>query len=255
MIVPAEAGASATPTTETTTPITTTPATVLTSETSGNTAAAEFNGNEYEQSFGLPAGTLKDVKDAESALAIIRSHTDKTLLAGDTYVGGATVPAAETTAAKIGAAAAAAPVTGGNPELDALRAEVNELKGDREKERTAANHREVVEQLRRFESEVDSWASPKYGVTGHRTYDQQRAYRGLMGLGSTHIAGYVATNQASPAPEHVARQVRVFDDKDYKPTQNTTAKPVGTPGSGSKAANASASEPRNIHEALMGSRG
>jgi len=41
-----------------------------------------FDASSYEESFGLPAGTLSGVEDAEAALEAVREYTDKTLTAG-----------------------------------------------------------------------------------------------------------------------------------------------------------------------------
>jgi hypothetical protein len=241
-------------------PITqTTPDTVVATDTpSTETATTDettdaFDSSTFEVEYGLPEGTLKGVTDEESALQAVRDYTDKLLTAG------LTVPQQQAAQAITGQTAAkpadsADKKPSGNVELDALRAELVEVKSTIQQFTQAAQQQQIQELQRRIAAEVDRWDSPKYGKGQARNYNQIKAVRELQELVSTHVAGYVATGRNAPAVESVLRQVRVFHDEGFKPGQQkaTPAKqaPLGTPGGQAKAAGDG--EPRSIHHALMG---
>lgn len=213
-----------------------------------------FDASSYEESFGLPADTLKGVEDAESALKVIREYTDKTLTAGllsDAV--GDKVAAENVEAGKKLDALGAELKASKNPELDVLRAELSDIKESlavRDKRDFAMQSAEIDS---RVDLEIDAWASPKYGTSKSRNFNQAKAMKGLQELVKTHIIGLRAEDKQPPVVEKLLRQVRAFDDDEYKPApanKNSDAV-LGSPGTGSRSAK-SDGEPANIHEALMG---
>lgn len=234
--------------TETTTDETTEQTSSSGTETAGDNDG-EFNPAEYEASFGLPAGSLKDVTDADSALKVIREHTDKLLIAGLSAGGAADLPTAEEKPAPKPKADDKKPVASGNAEIDALRAELAEVKGTIANQTKAQQQSQLQELDRRILTEIDSWKSPKYGVGTTRNYKQVKATRALREILLTHVAGYQATGQPIPLVETALRQVRVHDDEDYKPVVKKKDGALGTPGRSGKSGGDTT--PANIHQALM----
>lgn len=226
------------------------------SEDSSSTSDDVFDASSYEQSFGLPADTLKGVEDAKSALEAIREYTDKTLTAGllSDAVGGATVAPADTSADK-GAESGDTKkdAAGKNPELDDLRAELSEVKESLATREKNDYDNRVAEINRRVDSEIDDWASPKYGTSKSRNFKQAKAVKELQDLVGTHIAGSKVQGKNPPVVESLLRQVRTFHDDEYKPApaKKNSDTPLGSPGTGSRSAKGDGS-PKNIHEALMG---
>ena len=216
-----------------------------------------FDASSYEESFGLPAGTLDGVGNAESALESIREYTDKTLTAGllsDAKIDPAVVVdetppvgAAETPAATGKLA------TSKNLELDALRADLAEVKEKLVTRENNDHNAQVVEINRRVDSEIDDWASPKYGTSKSRNFNQAKSVKELQELVQTHIAGSQAQGKAPPIVEQLLRQVRTFHDDEYKPSpvKKNGEAVLGSPGTGSRSTKGD-DGPKNIHEALMG---
>lgn len=219
------------------------------------TETDEFNPSEYEQTFGLPAGTLKDATDAESALAAVREYADRTLTAGLGFDFQGQQKPAETKAAAKGAEDKSDGEKGsGNAELDALRAELVEVKGMLQQNAQAQQQRMEQELERRISAEIDSWDSPKYGKSQSRNFNQTKADKEIRELMVTHITGLHAHGQPAPEVEKLLRQVRAFHDSDYSPAAPKQKQaPLGTPNAAAKQAQAG-NAPRNIHEALMGNR-
>lgn len=213
-----------------------------------------FDAESLEVSFGLPPGSLKDVKDQASALAAVRDLTDKTLVAGLGLPASA-ADDAEQKSEKGGKKPDAAKTKGTpvNEEIEALRAELSEVKGFIVEQTKMQKQQLVAEVDRRLDAEVDSWASPKYGVNGSRNYKQTKAYKALRDeLVPRYLGGAQTAGVAIPTIEIVARRIRVHDDDTFTPTVTKKAdekeKPLGTPGA---RRDPSGKEPNNIHEALM----
>lgn len=231
--------------------------------------AAEFDAAELEHAFGLPQGSLKDATDAESALSIIKEHTDKTLIAGLGFAGAAAdAPADPTPAPAKGAAKGAAPAASKAAEagqaaasesIEELRERIAKLEGALTATAQASKAQQLAELDRRMQTEIDSWKSPKYGTGKARNYAQTRAMKNLRELVATQVAGLQATNQPLPVIEKVLQQVRVFDDaesladlaKQLKGKKPADA--VGAPGKTGKSGKPDGA-PKNIHEAFMQSK-
>ena len=236
--------------------------TVKTDDETGSGEGDAFDASSYEESFGLPAGTLDGVETAESALESIREYTDKTLTAGllsnakvDPATKAGDAPAekvVEKVAEKLPVDTA---IKGAdtNPELDALRARVTEVEKKsavREQNDIAIRDAEIN---RRGYEEIDKWASPKYGTSKSRNFKQAQAVAELTDLVRTHIRGYQAEGKLPPVVEKTLRQVRAHHDDEYKPSpapKNGEAV-LGSPGTGSRSAKKGDDEPANIHEALQ----
>lgn len=214
-----------------------------------------FDAESLEMSFGLPPGSLKDVKDEASALEALKEMTDKTLLAG---LGQSFNPAEEKSAAEIAAENdKAAGKSAEGKKGDETKADtelLNRLKAleareaKREKELTQDRLAEVD---RRLIAEVDKWASPKYGVSGSRNYNQTKAVKELRDdLIPNYLGGAQASGLGIPTIEIVARRVRVHSDDTFKPAKkDDKAGSLGTPGK-SRDGNDS-KQPRNIHAAYQ----
>lgn len=210
-----------------------------------------FDPSVLESQFGLPSGMLKDTTDAESALEAIRQYADSTLTAGLSHPGSPTQtkPPAET---KPETKPDGGKQGSGNAEIDALRAELVEVKSVLTQQQQAAQHAQMAEIQRRMDAEIDNWSSPKYGKGTARNFNQSKATQELRDLVGTHVAGMQATGRPIPTVEAIMRQVRAFHDADYKPSASAQQKaqaPLGTPGAASKQIKADGA-PRNIHEAL-----
>ncbi len=230
------------------------------SEDGSSTSDDAFDAPSYEQSFGLPTGTLDGVEDAEGALEAIRGYTDETLTAGllsNSIAGVTPATAAGEGDSKSDAAVKllneAVKKESGNTELDALRAGLAEVKESLAIREKIDHDTRVAEINRRVDSEIDVWASPKYGTTKSRNFKQAKAMKELQELVETHIAGSNAQGKSPPIVESLLRQVRTFHDDEYKPApvkKNSDAA-LGSPGTGSRSTKGD-DGPSNIHEALMG---
>ena len=223
-----------------------------TTETADETPA-EFNPATLEATFGMPAGSLKDCKDQSEALDEIREYTDKVLIAGMglEHTTGNVQKANETKATK-----AETKATGGNAELDALRAELVEVKQSIAKQTEAQEARVLAELDTRISSTIDSWKSPKYGVGKNRNFKQVKATRDLRQLLVTHVAGLQATGEPVVGVEMLLQRVRAFDDETFDPKKagGATAHVLGTPGVGKDGLAKGGTNdklPRSIHHALM----
>lgn len=223
-----------------------------------------FDVSSYEESFGLPADTLKGVENAEDALEAIRRYTDKTLTAGllSKTVGDTTTSntgAAEGVAKGVESddvaktAKMAIKGAGTNPELDALRAKVDGLEEKlavREKQEQELQFADIN---RRGYAEIDSWESPRYGTTKSRNFKQAQAVQEVQSLLRTHILGFQVEGKLPPDIEKTLRQVRAHHDDEYRPSsakKNSDAA-LGSPGIGSRSAKKGDDGPKNIHEALQ----
>lgn len=246
-----------------TVPATAAPATpAATTVTSPSTAAAatssdSFDAASIEEAFGLPAGTLKDVKDTDSALSAVREYTDKLTVAGlgvESPLGKpAEVPAVP--AAKQPGQPAAATAEGDKPQY-LTKTDLDKLFADREQAQQEKQTTAMLAELqRRLDAEVDTWASPKYGVGKQRTVKQIRAKKDLDDLILTHIGGATVTGTTLPVAEVLARRIRLLDDETYKPTvAGAAVVPLGTPGAAKAVTTENKEGPRNIHEAVLGRR-
>lgn len=228
-------------------------ATTATSQSTGAeaTSSNSFDAASIEEAFGLPAGTLKDVKDNDSALSAVREYTDKLTVAGIGVESPLGKPA-EAPAAKQAGQPAAPPAEGDKPQY-LTKADIDKLFADRDKaQQTQQTGAMLTELDRRLEAEINSWASPKYGVGKQRTFKQVKAFNDLKDMIVTHIAGAATTGQQLPIGEVLARRVRLLDDETYKPTvAGAAAVPLGTPGAAKAVTDANKDGPRNIHEAVM----
>lgn len=235
---------------------TVTPQAPATSETGTVTPTDDaFNAEQLEQSFGLPPGSLKDVKDEASAFTVIRDFTDKTLTAGLGLTEPARIPEPEPTK-KPAEDGKAKPTTPINEEVQALRAEMAEVKGFLSKQIEQQNQQFAHELDQRVSAEIDGWKSPKYGVGTNRNYKQTKAVKELKELLVTHVAGLKATGQPVSTVEVLLRRARLFDDDGYTNAFDMVSKtntPLGTPGA-RRDLGGKDSAPKNIHEALMQNR-
>jgi hypothetical protein len=219
--------------------------------------ADEFNAESLEISFGLPPGSLKDVKDEASAYEAVRTMTDKILAAGVGFApttDDADANATKTTTTMVAEKKPAAESkTAANPELDALRAEMAEVKGMLTRQTQQTQQQMANDLKRRMTDKMDSWASPKYGVKGNRNYKQTQAAKEFEDkLLPNLLAGYQAAGlPIDQTIETYMERLRVFDDENYKPTKKGADKSaaLGTPGS-TKSVGGDKS-PRSIHHALM----
>ena len=202
-----------------------------------------------EKEYGLPVGTLKDAKDEQSAYEAIKTFTDSTLTAGG--FGGGAVEQLGTPPAK-GKEVAKTVDT-----IEALRAELDEVKGFLVKQQEGQRAQLEAELNRRVDSRINKWNSDKYGVAGKRTYKQTKAVKEFKEiLLPNHVQGVV--NSHMPVDQEVEvymERLRLHDDETYAPGGKKQSakdiKPLGTPGGNSGGAGGSKDgSPRNIHEAL-----
>ncbi len=230
-------------------------------EKTGDSEGEAFDAASYEESFGLPADTLKGVEDAKGALNAIREYTDKTLSAGLSAGGKVDLSdgsedAGVVEGAKSAAEDAARKTVSKNPEVDALRAEITEIKSDLAKRDKQAFAERSAAIDSRIQDEIDSWSSPMYGTSKARSFTQAKAVKEFKELVNTQVIGFQAQGKMPPAVEKVLRQVRSFHDEKFNPTpakSNGNAQ-LGSPGTGSRSVKANADSdkaPKNIHEALM----
>lgn len=212
----------------------------------------EFNAEEFEQFYGLPEGTLAGAEDAEAAAAKLQEFTDSILVQGLNWTPGAgvqqTAEQQPETSAEKPAAKSKEGETPANPELDALRAELAEVKYALQQQ-SQQSQQAVMQQLKsRAATEIDSWASEKFGTSKSRNYKQNKALRELEQDFEVQLAGYQAMGRPVPPVEMVLRQLRAHHEgaaaQPKKPQQ-----PLGTPGS--RKPEKGGQEPQNIHQALM----
>lgn len=222
----------------------------------------DFDAAYFEAEFGMPEGSLAEAKTPQEATAIIKEYADSMLTAGFTYKpepqqmpqpGAQAASAPAKPAKKEGEKEGEKPEAPSNPELDALRAELQEVKSVLQSSVQAEQERlaQAVEQ--RLLAEIDKWESPKYGKGNKRNYNQIQAVKKLRDMAATHFRGYLATGKPVPSVEALMRQVRAFDDDTYTPGQKASQKPqetLGTPGSSRN--READNQPSNIHTALMG---
>jgi hypothetical protein len=225
-------------------------------------ATGTFNAAQFESDFGLAPGSLAGVTDEAAAIVKVREFTDRALTAGigfeSSFVDEDSVPAAPaaapvSTAEQIAAAAKA----GTTPGLAELQKEVADLKASLAKQ-SADNEAGLKVQLnKRLAAVVDSWASPKYGVAGHRTYKQTKAFNDFTGQLKELVPGLAKTSQPIPVIETAALRLWSYDDpegfdahrKGAKPAEGAAgAAPLGTPGRQTE--KGGDLSPHNIHEAL-----
>lgn len=211
----------------------------------------EFDAEFYEETFGLPAGSLKDVTDAQSALDMIRTFTDRTLISGLAgFTGGADIPVSKAPVTPPAAPKAEEKKGEASPtDFEKFKAEMMaEFEAKLNAERSAAAQAEIA---RRISSKIDSWGSAKYGVGTARTYKQAREAKRLAEMVYEHANAAAALGQQVTV-ESTLERLRLIDDETYTPTKQKAQ--VGTPGAGGKmgAKGDAAKMPRNIHEALRG---
>lgn len=220
-----------------------------------NQATGAFDAAAVETAFGMPAGSLADCQDNASALEAVRGFTDKTLMAGLGLGGaGGERPADERPPGKQPAAKnkAATQADSGNAELDAMRAELAEVKGFLKTQQDQYTS-SLGEQLnQRIDTEIDAWKSPKYGVGKTRNYRQAKAAGELRELLKTHVAGLQASGQPISQVEPLLRRVRAFDDETYSPAKPASgAASLGKPGGRQGTVGGGDKTPQTIHHALM----
>lgn len=234
-------------------------ATTATSQSTGAeaTSSNSFDAAPIEEAFGLPAGTLKDVKDNDSALSAVDEYINKVTVAGI----GLPSPLEQ---AKLAAPVAAAPATPqpGQPAAKPVegqpqymtRADLDAYYAEKETAQQTAQFNAFMGELdRRLDAEIDSWASPQYGVGKQRNVKQIKAHAEVKDMIKTHIAGAVATGQVLPQAEILARRIRRLEDTTYTPGKPVqAAAPLGTPGAAKAVTTENKDGPRNIHEAVLG---
>ena len=221
----------------------------------------KFDPSLIEESFGLPAGSLKGAKDEAGAYEVVRSLTDKTLVDGLSSQNVSQETFSEPETHKTAKPADKPKVDDGtakpNKELETMRAELAEIKAAFQQQAEATQRQLVAQFDNEFLAEVDSWESPKYGVAGSRNFDQIEA---VMELRYSRVPLFVAGNSKSgrPLPQAaaIARSCRVHHDEGFKPgekkEQAKSQQVLGTPGARRDVSGAGADGPRNIHEAISG---
>lgn len=220
------------------------------SESTDTKSENEFDSESLEISFGLPPGSLEDVKDEASALKMLRDHADQTLLAGlvgeQTAAAPPVSPIAPAPPAK--SKDVVADTLDGEPAMLQRIAALEAKLEDREKQFLS---QQLADIERRLMVEVDSWTSPKYGVTGTRSYNQTKAMRELVyELIPNYARGARSGGVQLPEPEVIARRIRVHTDESYKPSaRKADANTGGTPGQ--RREPAGSKQPRSIHERVF----
>jgi len=252
-----------------TTPTPTTPAAQTgatgTTTTESTPGTDTFDAAQFAADFGLPATEFTEVKDEAAALAKLRDLTDRALTAGigfsDEFVDEEPAPtpaAPASTAAKV-AEAVAKTGEATPPGFAELQKEVADLKAALSKQATDNEVSLKVQLNKRLAAVVDSWASPKYGVSGSRTYKQTKAFNDFTAQLKELVPGLVKTSQPIPVIETAALRLWSYDDPDgfdasRKGKKGGTAAaavaPLGTPGQQNSKGTAGADAPGNIHEAL-----
>lgn len=231
----------------------------------GDATTGEFNPSDLAAEYGIPEEVLKDVKDEDSAVLKIREYTDNLLKASleaedeaEPVVDPAAprvAPVQDSVAAKLAAnQGKEAPKT--DDEVAALKKRLDayeQREAWREEAQFAAAQKSVEQRLA---ARVDSWASPKYGVTGSRDYKQTKAFKEFkQSLLDEFAPSILKKEGAVPTVEVVAERLRSwhdpegFDSARQGKKSDTKATPLGTPGQQLSSADAEA--PRNIHEAYL----
>jgi len=225
----------------------------------------EFSSAALEKQFGFPDGSLKDYKDEKSALEAIQHFTDEALQAGldlaTTTAPPTSQPDAETdetaeTDATAGSSATKptdAALTS-QKELEQRIARLENSAQQRDQAQFEASKRAVEQRL---VSHIDKWKSPKFGVSGNRTYKQKKAVMAFRNtLLNEYVPGLYETKQGIPVVETAADRLLAYDDPDEYVRQRNSKKgankrdTLGTPG-GSSSAGAGGNSPSNIHEAAF----
>ena len=227
---------------------------------SSSEESSEFNPAEIEERFGLASGELATFKDEASALAHVSSLTDNLLSAGlgaQGYTFSEQQPAADKAAPAVEQQSVAAKMAKNKAqqvdksELDALRAELSEIKTALVSQHQA-NQKQLQAQLdSRIRQKIDSWKSPTYGTTGARKFTQNKAEKEIRELLYTHVAGLQATGRPIPEVEVILDRVRLVHDSHFTMPKNEKKEgTVGTPGTKSSMASKN-KQPANIHEAYQ----
>jgi len=211
--------------------------------------ATEFDSALYEQTFGLPEGSLKDTTDAATALDLIKAFTDRTLIAGMAgFAGEADIPESKLPAEQPAKKKAKEPE---NPEYAAIRAELDEVKGLLRNQKQHQEAVQMAEVKRRIFTKIDSWKSAKYGVGSARTYKQTKEANEIAGLVFQHAQAARQAGAYEPQVEASLERLRLVHDDTYE-LPKKAAPQLGTPGSGGKAGSKGENQPRSIHYALLG---
>lgn len=225
---------------------------------SGTDETVTFSPRQYEESLGFPAGSLKDCGTEEEALAKIRQMTDDYLNAGIGRVEPTEEPGTPTEKNADAQKQAPNPTT-----LESLTKKVDELSAviAAQQKQTAeyqqANEQRALQEInQRLTKEVDSWASPKYGVSGTRSYEQNRALREFRNRVGDFVAGQSASDRACPTIEAVARSCWAHEDAkafadhvNGKKPGKKSPPPLGTPGNATSPRGKDS--PTNIHNAVF----
>jgi len=227
-----------------------------TTETATPETESQFDAASFELDYGLPQGTLADAKDENAAMDALRGYTDRLLAAGIQLK--PATPAKDSGDGSPGGAAPAqaaqpAEAKAGDNEPPAWAKPIIERINAIEQQSQTASQAHFQNQMRelddRIMTEIDTWASPRYGTSQSRGYKQTQELQQLGQLIRTQAAGYLAQGQTPPRIETLLRQVRAFHDPDYKPGKPAAATtPLGTPGA--SASRATEEEPRSIHHAF-----
>lgn len=232
---------------------------------------SDFDASKMEVTYGLPEGTLQDVKTEDEANQRIREHVDKLLSAGlmarpnqgaDPNANSGSDDSAAAAATKQGDAAAGkeGKDDSGNTDMAAIQKKLQEMEQRFQQQEEEKFNSLLQEAGRRLVAEVDSWESPKYGKGSNRNYNQLKAVEELRDLVTQHVAGAQVQGKNPPTIEAIARQVRKFhddaatsnnkqDDKKDSGGRSSGQPPLGTPGGANKQGDNSA--PRNIHQAFQ----
>lgn len=221
-------------------------------EENSEATEGEFNAAEWEAQLGYEEGAFKDCKSVEDVLKVAAESADKTILAG------LTAPAAEAEptpfptidTSKPETPPVTAPAATGNAEIDALKQRLGLMEAEIKQAKEISQKAILAEQERRLLKEVDSWASPKYGVGKNRNSNQYRAFQAFVGEMRTYIAGRAAMGQDIPDIEVVARRVRAFHEGVLPKTPKGKTVPLGTPGTSK--ADKGDKGPKNIYDVIKG---
>lgn len=221
----------------------------------------EFDPVAYEQSYGLPAGTLGDCDTEAKALEVIRNSADTILLAGLQKSRELAHLQKSRELAQVAQTTPEDPVPENSSQSDG---EASALKQLEQKVQQLEKHLQARDTLqeqtvlsgieRRVAAEIDSWDSDMYGKSGgKRTYDQTMAVERLRQAAHTFAMGQVVQNawDDSSGVEIALRNARAFSgDSVTKKKKAADKAQLGSP-SGSEASNGA---PANIHAAVMSQR-
>lgn len=225
-------------------PTTTPPvATATPAPTENQSEPAAFDPNSFEQTYGLPAGSLAGVTSESQAADKIRELVNQSLTAGLSTFSQPTAPAVP-----VPPPVQQPPQAPATKTVADMQREIDQLKSAVVQFTQASYQSQAAAYDERIQKEIDSWSAPEFGVKNTRSYDQLRKVQELRQLAATVVAGAQRTGQPVPEVEPLLRQVRKFMDPGSKaPPAGNGQPPLGTPSPGAKVAGDG--KPKSLYEA------